>query len=220
MPKYNLLTVIKNKHMKNIYVILMILISIITKSQTVIDINDTTYSTSNNTYYNYYKKDINNLLDPFQGTYIYNNGTTSFKIILKKMIKQSAGLHYEDMIIGEYQYIKNGVEKINTLSNLEVVYSNQYLKHCIAGNSIISNINHRLWKCPQCNPNEKRVRLTITDKLTNRYADILIRRTVINGQQVLQVKIANPNSVVYNVETQNPPADFSLPIGEFTMIKQ
>lgn len=198
----------------------MILISIITKSQTVIDINDTTYSTFNNTYHNYYKKDLNNLLDPFQGTYIYTSGNTTFKIVLKKMIKQPEGLHHEDMIIGEYQYLVNGVEKVNTLSNLDIAYSNQLLRHGIAGNSIISNINNRVWKCPQCNPNEKRARLTITDELTNRYADMFLRRTVINGQQVLQIKIANTDTVSYDVEHESPPANFSLPLGEFTMIKQ
>ena len=54
------------------------------KSQTIVDIRDTTYSFVNNTYHNYYKKDLNNLLDSFQGTYIYTNGNISFKIILEK----------------------------------------------------------------------------------------------------------------------------------------
>lgn len=205
--------------MKYTYLILILLSSLI-KAQTIVDINDTTYSNINNTYFNYYKKDLNNLLDPFQGVYIYSNGNNIFKIELRKMIKQSEGLHHEDMIIGEYQYLVNGVEKINTLSDLNIVYSNQKLKHGIAGNRIISNINSRLWKCPQCNPNEKRLALNIKDQSTGRYADLLMRRTNENGQEVLKVKIYNVSIVAYNVETESAPASFSLPLGEFTMIKQ
>lgn len=208
--------------MKNIYLILILLFSNLVRSQTIIDIRDSTYSGVTNTFYDYYKKDLNNLLDPFQGTYIYANGNTSFKIVLKKMIKQPEGLHFEDMIIGEYQYIENGVEKLNTLSNLNVLYSHQLLKHGIAGNGIISNINSRVWKCPQCNSNEKRLGITITDKISGRYADFYMRRTSVNGQEVLQVKITNISSSVINVDdpsTFNEPP-FTLPSGEFTMIKQ
>lgn len=201
--------------MKNIFLILTLLVSSIVKSQTVIDITDTTYSNVTNTYYNYYQKDLHNVLDPFQGTYIYSNGNTIFKIVLKKMIKQPEGLHFEDMIIGEYQYIENGVEKVNTLSNIDTAYNHQFSKHGIAGNSPIGN-NNREWKCPQCNPNEKRLRASITDVNTKRSATIFMRRTIVNGQEVLQIKIKN---VLPDFENMNAP-DFSLPKGEFTMIKQ
>lgn len=201
--------------MKYIYLILILLISNIVKSQTIIDITDTRYSYATNTYYNYYKKDLNNVLNPFQGTYVYTNGNSIFKIILQKMTKQPEGLHFEDLIIGEYQYIVNGLEKANTLSNLNIMYNNQYSKHAIAGNSSIGN-NNRTWKCPQCNPNERRLRARIIDRSTNRYADFFMRKTIVNGQEVLQVKIANVSPDVVNM---NPP-DFSLPMGEFTMIKQ
>ncbi|ANF49733.1 hypothetical protein A0O34_03890 [Chryseobacterium glaciei] len=201
--------------MKYIHIILILFISSIVKSQTIVDITDTTYSGMTNTYYNYYKKDLNNVLDPFQGTYIYTNGNKKFKIILQKMIKQTEGLHFEDLIIGEYQYIVNGVEKANTLSNLNVVYNNQFAKHALAGNAPIKN-NNRVWKCPQCNPNEKRLRLKIRDVDTNRSGDYIIRKTMVNGQEVLQVKLTD---VLPDFENMNPP-DFSLPRGEFTMIKQ
>ena len=201
--------------MKNIYLILILLFSNIVKSQIIVDITDTTYSSINNTFYNYYKKDLNNVLNPFQGTYIYTNGNTSFKIVLKKMIKQTEGLHFEDLIIGEYQYIVNGVEIINTLSNLDVIYDNQYIKHAIAGNSPISN-NNRAWKCPQCSPNEKRLRARIIDRNTDRYASIYMRKTIVSGQEILQVKIGQIQPAFENM---NPP-DFSLPKGEFTMMKQ
>lgn len=188
------------------------MISSIFKSQSVvIDISKSGIGQPNG----YYRKDMNNILNQFEGTYLYGNGNTSLKIVLVKKIKQFNSSYYEDLIIGEYQYIVNGVEKMNTLSNLDVIYNHQYIKHAIAGNSPISN-NNRAWKCLQCNPNEKRLRARIIDRSTNRYASIYMRKTIVNGQEVLQVKIGQ---VMIDFENMNPP-EFSLPKGEFTMIKQ
>ena len=199
--------------MKNILLIITIssLFSLFKSQSVVIDINDSQL----NQPIGYYSKDIHNVLNQFEGTYLYSNGNTSLKIVLVKKIKQYNSSYYEDLIIGEYQYIVNGVEKINTLSNLNVVYNNQYIKHAIAGDYTIDN-NTRLWKCPQCNPNEKRLRAKIIDRITNRYASIYMRKTTVGAQEVLQVKIAN---IKADTENMNPP-DFSLPKGEFTMIKQ
>lgn len=137
------------------------------------------------------------------------------------MIKQQFASHYEDMIISEYQYIENGIEKVNTLPNLDTVYSNQFLKHNIAGKRILW-ANSNLWKCPQCNTNEKRLAVRLRDTISGRRADFFMRRIAINGQEVLQVKIYNISSDVINVDdlsTFNEPP-FALPKGEFTMIKQ
>lgn len=182
------------------------------KSQSVtIDISKSGLNQPNN----YYRKDINNVLNQFEGTFLYTSGNRSFKIIFEKKIKQYNGSYYEDLIIGEYQYIVGGVEQFNTLSNLNVVYNNQYIKHSIAANSPIEN-NNREWKCTQCIANEKRLRGKIVDKSTDRIASIFLRKTIIGGQEVLQVKISQ---VRPDFENTNSP-DFSLPKGEFTMVKQ
>lgn len=200
--------------MKNVFLIFIFSLSFF-KGQTVtIDIRDSELNQPDG----YYSKDISNLLDSFVGTYLYTNGNTSLKIVLEKKVKQYNGRYYEDLIIGEYQYIVNGVEKINTLSQLNTVYSNQN-RHKISGNHIITNNNTRLWKCPQCAPNEKRLGLGILDAATQRSAMIFMRRTTINGQQVMQVKIGNVNSVTWT-SGQPEPLEFSLPKGEFMMIKQ
>lgn len=115
-----------------------------------------------------------------------------------------------------YEVTKNGVEKVNTLTNLNISYNNQFLNHNIAGNSILYKTVGRIWNCPECNPGERRLRSRILDKNTGRAADFFMRRTVINGQQVLQVKIDN---ISPDFESANP-SDFSLPTGEFTMVKQ
>lgn len=166
----------------------------------------------------YYIKDMNSLLNPFEGTYLYTNGTTSFKIILVKKVQQYNGRYYEDLIIGEYQYIENGIEKVNTLNQINTVYNNQRV-HNIDGNFVVNN-NFREWKCPTCPANEKRLSLSIRDVATDRYAHIGMRRTTENGQQVMKIKISHVTGGNIILQENQPPPAFSLPQGEFTLIKQ
>lgn len=165
----------------------------------------------------YYIQDTNGLLNPFSGTYIYTNGTTIFKIVLEKKENQFNGSYYEDLIIGEYQYIYNGVEKSNTLPSLNTVYSNQRV-HNIDGNTVVNN-NFRYWLCPSCAPTEKRLFGSIRDNTTNRYARIIIRRTTESGIEVIKIKILHVSGKAYN-EADGQPEQFSLPVGEITLIKQ
>lgn len=169
---------------------------------------------------NAYYKDVNNLLNIYEGTYLYTNGTSFFKIVLIKRIMKSNTSHegqfFEDLIIGEYQYVENGVEKVNTLPSLNANYSRQW-KHNIVGNNIINKNNRPV--CIECNTNEKRLQVSITDASTGRYATIVMRRINENGIEVLKIKIYNAVAGTL-VEGEPEPADFSLPQGEFTLIKQ
>ena len=201
--------------MKTLKIIFITLLAIHCKAQTpIIDVIGTRMDQPDG----YYVKDINSLLNPFDGTYIYINGTTSFKMILVKKVQQFNGRYYEDLIIGEYQYIENGVEKANTLSQINTVYNDQR-SHNIDGNFVVNN-NFREWKCPLCDPNEKRLSLSIRDAATDNYAHIGMRRTTESGQEVMKIKISHVSAQSYNVDTQPIPTNFSLLLGEFTLIKQ
>jgi len=81
-----------------------------------------------------YYKDFDNELGKFVGTWKYTNGTTSFTIILQKkaMFYEPDDHYYEDIIVGEYRYVNNGIEIVNTLNNLNVNCLNQY-KYNLAG---------------------------------------------------------------------------------------
>lgn len=167
----------------------------------------------------YYRKDISNLLDAYQGTYVYTNGNITFKIKLKKMLYQPEGTHFEDMLIGEYQYIENGLEKINTLNNYNVDFGNkQLLKHAITGNRVIGN-NSRMWVCSDCANNQKRIILIFTDPISRKYADFVLRKNLINGVEVIEARIVNPSSSVW-VMGEPEPLGFSIPPGFYTFIKQ
>lgn len=200
--------------MKQLIFIIILLTGYFSKAQNpVVDILDDDGSATTDTYY----KDVNNLLNQFEGTYIYTNGSTTFKIVLIKKVQQYNGRYYEDLIIGEYQYIENGIEKVNTLNELNIVHNNQRI-HNINGNTLINN-DDRAWTCPSCNPGEKRLRTTIRDASTNRFAKLLMRRTTEGGQQVMKINIKHV-SRTFQSEGEPMPSDFTLPLGEYTLIRQ
>jgi hypothetical protein len=202
--------------MKIFKTMIILLLSITCKAQTpiinIIDIENADGFPTTGIYY----RDTNSILNPFEGTYVYTNGTTTFKIILVKKVQQYNGRYYEDLIIGEYFYT-NGVDTVDTLNELSTVYNDQR-SHNIDGNFVVNN-NFREWKCPTCPANEKRLSLSIRDAATDRYASIGMRRTAENGQEVMKIKISHATGQSYNVDTEPVPPSFSLLYGEFTLIK-
>src|SRR5690606_5257284 len=136
--------------MKSLIIIFLILVNIpfLSAQSVVIDINKSGVGQPAG----YYRKDMNNLLNQFEGTYISTHGNKVFKVTLVKKIKQYNGSYYQDLIIGEYQYVDGNLYLQDTMSNLNIRYNNQYVKHAIGGNSLLWN-NSRRWKCPQCEPN-------------------------------------------------------------------
>lgn len=201
--------------MKKVQIIIITLITFLSNAQNpIIDLSESRFGQPDG----YYKKDVQNLLNPFEGTYLYTSGNTSFKIVLVKKIQQYNGEYYEDLLIGEYQYIVNGIERVNTINEISTVYNNQRV-HNIDGNQIVDN-NFRMWKCPTCPTNEKRFHGSIRDASTNRYARITMRRTNESGQEVMKIKISHVmrGNMVLDGQPEDP--DFSLPQGEFTLIKQ
>ena len=167
-----------------------------------------------------YYKDINNLLDPYVGTWVYSSPTDTLKIKLRKVIRAPfINNSFEDLIVGEYQYIKNGVEKINTLSNFSTNYPMQRA-HKINGNNILEN--HNIPKCNYCNPNEKRLRLILVEPLSQWGADLNLRLIDVNGQPALEVyKWGTPPPARVEGDPTTGHANPIIEIGaNFIMIKQ
>jgi hypothetical protein len=200
--------------MKTLKTIALIFVFVSCKAQSpILDISESGSELPNG----YYLKDINNLLNQFEGTYLYIDSNTSFKIVLIKKILQYNGKYYEDLIIGEYQYIENGIEKINTLNEINITYSDQAF-HKIASNLLVNN-NFRLLPCTDCLINEKRLHSLIMDPISKKYADLIMRRTSENNQEIMKIVITQPSAGPY-VESEGPGLAFSLPLGQFTLIKQ
>jgi hypothetical protein len=160
-----------------------------------------------------YIKDIDNLLNVYEGTYVYTNGNTSLKIVLQKKTMSYDGKQYEDLIIGEYQYIKDGVEIINTLPKLNQIFENKRL-HSIKGNRVLTG---NQMGCFDCSPTEKRLVGGLVEPEKG-WATISFRKTTVNGQDALKV-FFYWHYDTYVKGTPEPPKP-STPGGEYIMIKQ
>ncbi len=200
--------------MKNIFKIIPFLIFVNScKAQTpIINIEDDNGEAIQNAYY----KDTNNLLNPFVGTYIYTYGTTSLTIILQKKTMSYNGYKYEDVLIGEYKYIENGVEKVNTLNELNVNYPNQS-NHSISANAILSTGDYL---CDHCVGNEKRLIGGLVELSTQNVAQLLINRILTDtGQQAIKINIGWQMRS-HNPEFESPAAKPSFQGGNYVLIKQ
>lgn len=194
---------------KIICLILIGIINVNCRAQTIINITDNDGTKKNNVYY----KDINNLLDPFIGTYELSSGNKIFKIILQKRIRAHVTtFSFEDLIVGEYRYVDaNGVEKINTLSEINANYTNE-IQHRIDGNDILYNNNEPI--CNSFNNGEIRLRLGFTD---NYPGYIIIRRIIVNGQDAISVFKSEHGE---NGDENGNYTPAKVPKGTYTLIKQ
>jgi hypothetical protein len=170
--------------MKNILVILALILGKILNAQTPeISLEDRDGSRITGAYY----RDVHFSLDPFVGTWIYQDGNTSLTIVLEKRTVSLFGDYYEDLIIGEYQYIENGEVKINTLNNLVQGVSLDR-NHTIAGNSIITNPSYS--NCLDCTLGERRLRIGFEDPVIDIGGLMLIKKTTVGGQEAIRIELS------------------------------
>ena len=198
--------------MKHILLILIIAFtSLSCKAQTpIIDINNRTIELVDNAYL----KDVNNELDKFVGIWLFSNSTSTLKIVFQKKINIYNGSQYEDLLVGEYQYLENNIEIVNTLANLNNL-SDLY-DHNLIGNFII--YKNEFPGCSNCNSNEKRIKIDFSfpnlNYLSEMYMGLRYIQTTIPSMQIDFSK--KGASIIPNGAQQEP----SLPFGRYTLIKQ
>jgi len=161
---------------------------------------------------NAYYKDTSNFINPFEGTWVYTNGNTSFKIVLIKETMLYTGKFYVDYLSGEYQYIENGVEKANTLNNTDPYAQG------IGGNSLVKSTSRP--PCSDCPANERRVRLSISDRVRGLSGSFTLKLTTVNGQPALEGLIWGNGVGVYHEDDPPPFFEMIIPTGTFAFIKQ
>lgn len=162
-----------------------------------------------------YFKDTNNLLNLFEGTYVYTHNNILLKIVLQKKIQSFAlNKYYEDLLIGEYQFIENGIEKVNTLSKLNINYSDKS-NHSIDGNLIITAGNTG---CFDCVPNEKAWKGGLVDSSTGNTAELIIRRVTVNGAPAIKIWIMWRMRYKNAIDSALPNPSFEG--GYYTLMKQ
>lgn len=159
-----------------------------------------------------YVKDVNNLLDTFEGTYLYQNNGVLFKIVLEKKEMTYNQQFYEDVIIGEFEY-EDVHNIVNTLSELTydpaAPLAHHLFGHFIRGKNLYP-------KCEDCADDEKRLLLIFND--THVGGRLLLRKVFApDGSAALEAK----RTLQYPMAGK--PEDFPEPIvpgGTYLMIKQ
>lgn len=172
--------------MKKIFsLILLVIVFFNSNAQNpIFDITD--FNNTSQDIYGAYHKDINNQLNTFEGTYVFELGNTSLKVVLQKKTMSSLnGTLYEDLIVGEYQYIVDGVQMINTLPQLSSTNPNKR-NHSIDSNFIITSGDIG---CEDCMLNEKALYGSIVENSTGNSGLIIMRKVIENQIPVLKIFI-------------------------------
>ena len=178
------LVIKKFKTMKHLISIIILAFSLYNcrAQNPIVDLDSLGMHNTQNTYY----KDIQNNLNSFEGTWLYTDLNTSLKIVLVKSVMFYNGDYYEDLIVGGYQYIENGIEKINTL--VDVNNSNIGYSASIWGNSIHNNCF--FIPVDDCVDGEKRLVLAIFDPMNNKHnGNLILHKRTVNGQEALKAMI-------------------------------
>jgi hypothetical protein len=197
--------------MKNTIKILILLLSLNCLAQSPVrDISEMTGTIDTP---GIYYADTQSLLNQFVGTYVYNQNGKMLKIELRKKVQSFWYNYYEDLIIGEYQYSENNIDKINTLNNLDTFHQNGRL-YSISGNFLL-NYNRF---CDDCLVGEKHLYIGLVEKSTSNSATIDFKVTKVNGQPALRVWLYWHMRTHVEGTPQTPHASF--PQGEYIMLKQ
>ncbi|WP_460220514.1 DUF6705 family protein [Psychroserpens sp. MEBiC05023] len=180
---------------------------------------------------NAYYKDIDNVQDQYVGTWLYTNGNTSLEIQLRKrtmvFVNGTLANYYVDVLVGEYKYIENGVEKVNTLEYITAEFMDN-TDYNLYSNSLRHKNTYP--QCNECATSEKRLVITINEPLRRHIGGLsnklVMRRFFVNGIEKLKLWFKrNDNGIYYNISTVELIEDesingYSLPYGEYILVKQ
>ena len=212
--------------MKNLKIILslIVLFSLTVKSQEI-PLYDHSIKNIANAYY----KDMTNIRDQFVGTWVYTNGQEQFKVRFKKIDHFYTDKHWEpcyvDYLVGEMQYINSaGVQKINSLANLNIAHNLIHDYSMVSGPYII---NKSAPQCMSCPLNTRRLYMF--------YTEPDIDDMTLKGMWAMRVKVENGVSkllVQFQMDevsigiskfdySQNAiKSEHDVPYGEYVFIKE
>lgn len=136
----------------------------------------------------YYLKDVNNEFDNFEGTWVCQN--SDFEVVMK-LRKEEHYLtplnYYRDMLIGEYKFIENAVEEVNTLMDFNNIELGVH-EHNISGGIFIHQLPNSC--LDNSSPSEIKIQLTIKSP-NDEYAQgrLILRYLNDNGMEKLEACI-------------------------------
>lgn len=206
--------------MKNIIFTIISIIGYCAFSQTpVIDLFD--HTGFRNVHEAYYK-DTHNNFSPFLGTWMYQSEGTILTIKLKKIAQfYSMGRHiYMDYVVGEYKYVVNGVEVINTLSNFEQGVDNPYSYNLYGS---IINTADNIPVCTSCAPFEKSLLLNFKDPsragILGLEGTLILRRLTFSGRNKLEVWLKQDGNIIHEEGATPAYTSFTVPWGTYVLTK-
>ncbi len=205
--------------MKQLYLILVFVCLGCNAQTPVLSLFDDEYGSVNGAYY----KDTNNDLDNYVGTWKYTSGNTTLTITLQKKImmpyNDNTISFFEDVLVGEYKYIENAVEKINTLANISIIYD-EARNYNIYGNIIIGP---GTTYCYDCGPNDKKVLLMFRDPTCHILGydpEMFFQRADSNGVQKLKLVFRTSHGSIVEEGVTPPCTEYKVPFGEYLLTKQ
>jgi hypothetical protein len=182
-----------------------------------------TDTSSNDNAENLYYKDVDNDYNPYVGTWKWENGNNSLTIIFNKVVHNNNGHgDFSDLLVGEYQYIENSVELVNTFPLLDPFGTppNIVNQEDPWDNNIVSiriaDTHKGIPPCPECAPNTRFIILEISDPTKpNLMGDIVMARFVESGVEKIRARFYK----TYNLSNAN--SELSIPENSiYTLIKQ
>ncbi|WP_296386963.1 DUF6705 family protein [Winogradskyella sp.] len=191
-----------------IFILTILLLTLSCKAQSPIVSLDAPYETPSGAYY----KDLDNELNKFEGNWLYTNGSTSLTIVLQKIEQLEIGSDFRDYLIGDYRYVENNQEIINTLP----ISNNNENK---LGGSYITSTDERPI-CNDCSENERRISLYISDPERD-YLNFTITLRYIIGEtnpEKMTITIFKEHGGI--IPNENSPVSLRVPAGEYLMEKQ
>jgi len=164
-----------------------------------------------------YYKDVDNDFDKFVGEWKWEENNNSFIIVLEKQEQIDDGDGYTyDILYGEYQYINNGTELMNTLTGMNDT-SIKPLMHKVNNPLILTRPIMPI--CNDCEEGERHVSIIIEHPDYEHISGKLVMRYKIeNGVEKIYARLME-NRSSYRLSEEEP-SSLGIPFTDYVFIKQ
>ena len=197
---------------KQLNLLLILLLTQVGNSQTIVNITIPYGYPEQGKYY----KDIFEAYEPFIGTWVFTQDGKMLKIELKKQFYQDSE-YSMDYLVGEYQYMESGVEKINTLPLLSNNSISVYDRN-IHGSNFMGIYNKP--PCLECDTSIRMVGIFITDPNIPYLSGSSRTNFVCIKADNHNKMIINFYSTSMDLPTETSPNSFTVPEKQYILTKQ
>lgn len=156
-------------------------------------------------------------MEKFVGTWQYIVGNDSLTIVLQKKTMVPYKVFFEDLLVGEYEYILSGTTVVNTIHLLNNS-SIPVVEHNIIGRRIVPNNAQPI--CTDCNSSDRRFKLYFFDSEREYLRSVRITLQYITNSSPSQIKVTIAAEDGTILPHENAPTVTRVPYGDYIMTKQ